>query len=45
MLPDCPLEAQMERDFMQLEGEVGHFAQGKKIPACAFHLCSWPRGR
>ena len=39
------LEAQMERDFMQLEGEVGNFAQGKKIPACAFHLCSWLRGR
>ena len=39
------LKAPMERDFMQLEGEVGHFAQGKKIPACAFHLCSWPRGR
>ena len=30
------LEGQMERDFMQLEGEVGHFAHGKKIPACAF---------
>ena len=39
------LEVQMERDFMQLEGEVGNFAQGKKIPACAFHLCSWLRGR
>ena len=24
------LEVQMERDFMQLEGEVGHFAHGKK---------------
>ena len=24
------LEAQMQRDFMQLEGEVGHFAHGKK---------------
>ena len=35
------LEAQMERNFMLLEGEVGHFAYGKKLPACAFHLCSW----
>ena len=40
-----PLEAQMERDFMQLEGEVGHFAQGKKLPACDFFLFSWLRGR
>ena len=24
------LEAQMERDFMELEGKVGHFAHGKK---------------
>ena len=28
------LEAQMKRDFMLLEGEVGHFAYGKKIPIC-----------
>ena len=34
------LEAQMECDFMQLEGEVGHFAHGKNLPVCAFHLCS-----
>ena len=26
------LETQMERDFMQLEGEVGHFAHEKKQP-------------
>ena len=38
------LEAQMERDFMQLEIKVGHFAHKKKLPACAFHLCSWRRG-
>ena len=39
------LEAQMQRDFMQLEGEVGHFAHGKKVPDFAFYLCSWCRGR
>ena len=39
------LEAQMERDFMQLEGEVGHFAHGKKLPDCTFYLCSWRKGR
>ena len=39
------LEAQMQRDFMQLEGEVGHFAHGKKLPDFAFYLCSWLRGR
>ena len=38
-------EAQMQRYFMLLEGEVGHFAHGKKLPACDFFLCSWPRGR
>ena len=32
------VEAQMECDFMQLEGEVGHFAHRKKLPACAFYL-------
>ena len=26
----------MERDFMQLEGEVGHFAHGKKLPDLRF---------
>ena len=30
------LEAQMERDFMQLEGEVGHFAHGKKTTCLRF---------
>ena len=40
------LEAQMERDFMQLEGEVGHFAHGKKTYLTSlFYLCSWCRGR
>ena len=40
------LDIQMERDFMLLEGEVGHFAHGKKkLPTCAFYLCSWRRGR
>ena len=39
------LEAQMERDFMQLEGEVGHFPHGKKLPDFAFYLFSWRRGR
>ena len=39
------LQAQMELDFMQLEGEVGHFAHGKKLPACSFYLCLWRRGR
>ena len=39
------LEAQMQRDFMQLEGEVGHFAHGKKLSDFAFYLCSWRRGR
>ena len=29
-------EAQMERYFMLLEGEVGHFVHGKKLPACDF---------
>ena len=32
------LEAQMQRDFMHLEGEVGHFAHGKKLPDFAFYL-------
>ena len=31
-------KAQMERDFMQLEGEVGHFAHGKKT----IYLCFLP---
>ena len=39
------LEAQMERDLMQLEGEVGHFAHGKKLLALAFYLRLWRRGR
>ena len=39
------LETEMERDFMHLEGEVGHFAHETKLPACAFYLCSWRRGR
>ena len=39
------LEAEMQRDFMQLEGKVGHFAHGKKLPDFAFYLCSWRRGR
>ena len=30
------LEAQMECDFMLLEGEVGHFAQGKKNTSLRF---------
>ena len=30
------LEAQMERDFMLLEGEVGHFAHGKKTTYLQF---------
>ena len=30
------LKVQMERDFMQLEGEVGHFAHRKKLPDCNF---------
>ena len=30
------LEAQMERDFMQLEGEVGHFAHGKNYLIALF---------
>ena len=34
------LEVQMARDFMQLEGKVGHFAHGKKLPTCNFYLCS-----
>ena len=38
-------EAQMQRYFMLLEGEVGHFAHGKQRPACDVFLCSWPRGR
>ena len=32
------LEAQMERDFMQLEGEVGHFAHGKNYLIAFFYL-------
>ena len=39
------LEAQMEHDFMQLEGEVRHFAHEEKLPACDFFLCSWFKGR
>ena len=39
------LEAQMQRNFMQLEGEVGHFAYGKKLPNFVFYLCSWRRER
>ena len=39
------LEAQMECDFILLEGKVGHFAHGKKLPACNSFFCSWRRGR
>ena len=38
-------EAQIERYFLQLEDEVGHFTNGKKLPACISYLCSWRRGR
>ena len=38
-------EAQMQRYFMLLEGKVGHFAHGKKLPACDFFLFSWLRGQ
>ena len=34
------LEAQMKRDFMQLKGEVGHVAHGKKPTCLRFYLCS-----
>ena len=37
------LEAQMKRDFMLLEGEVGHFAHGKTLPVSIFYICSWRR--
>ena len=30
------LEAQMQRDFVQLESEVGHFAHGKKTTKLRF---------
>ena len=30
------LEAQIERDFMQLAGKAEHFGHGKKLPACNF---------
>ena len=33
------LEVQMERYFMLLEGEVGHFAHREKLLASAFYLC------
>ena len=32
------LKAQMEREFMLLEGEVGHFANGKKTTCLRFLL-------
>ena len=38
------LEAQMQRDFMHLEGEVGPFCTRKKLPDLAFYLCLWRRG-
>ena len=39
------LEAQMERDFILLEGEARHFAHRKNLPACDSFFCSWRRGR
>ena len=38
-------EAQIARYFSQLEDEVEHCTHGKKLPARAFYLCSWCRGR
>ena len=42
------LEMQMEHDFIQLEGEVGHFAHGKKVTCLQFlplFMAQWVIGQ